>query len=443
MGTRALPGALLGALRAFHSHRPDPEPSVAKCLEWIASAQEVLVVGYARESLLERLDARGCAVTCLLLTNGSLDEPRVFCSAVHAASPDDPSPLAVLKRSRFDAVVFDGALDLVTEPADLIAGGRSYVRDDGALVALFSSSVGLHKSFDRAGYRVEGFERFINPHDTAGFAILAKPVASEALAQIRFQAAEQKAERRRELHSQLDAYVDEIESLHAALAAANGRVNDLERAALRERITLRAVRSDVEVEKIARSGLQKLLDDRVTTLADLRRQVAQAEDAWYALYDEADIQRALVTELESVLEATRIEAESQRNRAQRMSAAEAAINAWAEGLQETIEDLRSQIVAQSASEREAREHLVHLDGELENSRRAVIETERRLSDEIRELQARVADAEHALATQTDSIIDTMRAESTQLSTLIDAVQSSRFWRLKRWLNRLRGRTLRS
>lgn len=440
VGTAALPGALLRALRAFHSHRHDPEPSVAKCLEWIATAQDVLVVGYARESLLERLDARGCAVTCVLLTNGSLDEARVFCSAVHAAAPDDLSVLAMLNRGRFDAVVLDGALDLVAQPAQLIAESRSYVGAGGAFVALFSSSAGLDETLDQAGYRVVGFDRFINPNDTARFAILAKPVMSEATATV--PEAQHAPDLEPEAKSERAQLLDETELQQSALlAAAIARIKELEREALRERVALRGLRSDLNAEKIARSSLHKLLDDRVKALADLRREAAQTEEAWFALFHDSETLRARVTELEESLQSTRIEAEKQRDRAQRMTAAEAAINDWAEGLQQTIEDLHAQIATQTASEQEAREHLARLDSELENSRQAIYETERRLNDEIRELRDRVADAEHALASQTDSIIDTMRSESSQLSTLIDTVQSSRFWRFKRWLNRLRGRTL--
>ncbi|HKE37847.1 MAG TPA: hypothetical protein VKB39_10445, partial [Candidatus Baltobacteraceae bacterium] len=71
-------------------------------------------------------------------------------------------------------------------------------------------------------------------------------------------------------------------------------------------------------------------------------------------------------------------------------------------------------------------------------RERLAEFERRSNQENNGLRARVEAAEAALAAQTDAVIASMQAESAQLSKLVDTVQSSHFWRFKRWLNRLRG-----
>ena len=54
----------------------------------------------------------------------------------------------------------------------------------------------------------------------------------------------------------------------------------------------------------------------------------------------------------------------------------------------------------------------------------------------------LAAAERRLLDQTEDTIADMQAESAQLVMLIDTVQSSHFWKLKRWLGRLLGRNRR-
>jgi SAM-dependent methyltransferase len=60
-------------------------------------------------------------------------------------------------------------------------------------------------------------------------------------------------------------------------------------------------------------------------------------------------------------------------------------------------------------------------------------------EEMREL---LVGAERRLLDQAEDVIADMHAESAQLVLLIDTVQSSHFWKLKRWLGRLLGRNRR-
>ncbi|MBV8371679.1 MAG: hypothetical protein JOY69_00330, partial [Candidatus Eremiobacteraeota bacterium] len=55
------------------------------------------------------------------------------------------------------------------------------------------------------------------------------------------------------------------------------------------------------------------------------------------------------------------------------------------------------------------------------------------------LQGELADSENRLVAQAEEVLASSRAESERLATLIDTVQSSHFWKLKRWLIRLRAR----
>jgi 2-polyprenyl-3-methyl-5-hydroxy-6-metoxy-1,4-benzoquinol methylase/chromosome segregation ATPase len=55
------------------------------------------------------------------------------------------------------------------------------------------------------------------------------------------------------------------------------------------------------------------------------------------------------------------------------------------------------------------------------------------------LQGEFAESENRLVAQTEDVLASSRAEAERLATLIDTVQSSHFWKLKRWLMRLRVR----
>lgn len=382
----------------------------------------------------------------------------MFCALVLAAPPEQPALLTLLGASRFDAVVLDGALDLTADPEGVVADGRSLLKEGGVLVALFSDTAGPVEIFDRAGCRVEQLDQVGDLQGGARYALLAKPKLRSA------------------------------PRPEAFGGNARARIRELEQTALLDRVALHRLRSQLEADKIAEVTLHKLLDNQTEALADSRKKAAQTEDAWFALYAEAETLRAQLADLERALVSARDEELKQANRAQRMTAAESATNAWATQLQQKISELERQIsegsayvktllsdiasrdeelerisaaavaeraVAQeyAADLRERAEHVAttarseaaaaanrerEAREELARSTEALRETELRLGVEIRELRDRVADAEHALAAQTDAVIATMQAESAQISKLVDTVQSSRFWRFKRWLNRLLG-----
>jgi predicted nuclease with TOPRIM domain len=55
------------------------------------------------------------------------------------------------------------------------------------------------------------------------------------------------------------------------------------------------------------------------------------------------------------------------------------------------------------------------------------------------LHATFADVERRFVLQTERLVASIQSENAQLTTLIDTVQSSHFWKLKNWLSRLLGR----
>lgn len=66
------------------------------------------------------------------------------------------------------------------------------------------------------------------------------------------------------------------------------------------------------------------------------------------------------------------------------------------------------------------------------------ELERSSGEKERELRDRLAAAEQRLSDQITDALEEARTENERLASLIDTVQSSHFWRLKRFLNRVRG-----
>jgi O-antigen biosynthesis protein len=104
------------------------------------------------------------------------------------------------------------------------------------------------------------------------------------------------------------------------------------------------------------------------------------------------------------------------------------------------EELRAEVDALRRREQTVREELgaaLERDRALQEKLSA---TERRLLDEIRAHRASedaLESAERRLQEQTEDLIADAQAESAELATLVDTVQSSRFWKIKRWLSRFR------
>jgi chromosome segregation ATPase len=373
------------------------------------------------------------------------------------------------------------------------------------------------------------------------------------------------AARRERMQDELEARADEIDRLSTLLDESKARIRELERRAAHERTLQRALQSDLEAERLARERLQTLLDAKTGALVTARSELAQVEDDWFDLYAELQELQARHAAVEQALAASREDAQEQRDRAERMAAAEEAINRWALSLQEKVADLERQVsdggvyvsdllsrieqheeelarshsaltakdqrisdlegqvsaggeyvaellsklsqleadLARTRSElAESSDYVAHLlgeisakeqrmsriDGELEAIRKAAVseqlvmrEYAEALHQKVADLSARVAESErerdsHAqaldavrkelaeqsatlesstaneaalavrlaeveqqLVEQAEAFCEQAQAEAAQVSTMIDIVQSSRFWKIKRWLSRLRVR----
>lgn len=96
-----------------------------------------------------------------------------------------------------------------------------------------------------------------------------------------------------------------------------------------------------------------------------------------------------------------------------------------------------------------RDHeIARLEAELAAIRKAALSDKLVMRDYSDALRGQVAGlpalraAQQQLTAQVEDLIANLQTESTQIVTLIDTVQSSRFWGGKRWLGRLRALVLR-
>jgi chromosome segregation ATPase len=102
---------------------------------------------------------------------------------------------------------------------------------------------------------------------------------------------------------------------------------------------------------------------------------------------------------------------------------EVALNRQIDGLRVEVKDFKGKLA-------DCTDKLANCETELAETSVALETTDRHLHETRAELETRISQASQAL-----------REQTAELSVLIETVQSSHFWRLKRWLNRLRGRTL--
>lgn len=522
-------------------HRVFSDDRASSLLELIGGARNVLVIGNGGEELLRALDAGGYIVSCALIGADNPDEARVFCSDVIALARDATQVPREFREKRFGAILFDGALERLTNRDAVLSDARRLLDPDGRVVASIRNA--LHGSVRLAVIAGKGLD---GNHPDGAIAPLGARAVDELFATAGLVVTRVEYDRQPLFGEKANALgikrsdfsrplVDEIERdprsevyqfLVQAQAAGAGSAVSIPIGEVPPAVPVsepsnigaedRAVAElqlELEGERATRDRLMAALADLTATNATLQSRIAElaqrrlsnasvlgagrgeldalhaqleavkeerlrlklalslsfvalkrsgqelklAESAWYALYDEMDELReraeskevnyrhhiaaleSRVGDLESetlwkeqqldeaASYSTRLEDELEAIR--RASLAETAVmRQYADDVRERSEHLESTLRAQMAAlaehEREMRERVADL--------------ERGLGDENRELRQRVAEAEHTLAAQTDALITSMQTESAHLSQLVDTVQSSRFWRFKRWLNRLRG-----
>jgi hypothetical protein len=413
----------------------------------------VLVVGNAADALLQSLDAQGCSVAYLPLGGVSLDEARVFASTVEAMDPWATTFPEAVRGLSFDAILFYSPLERFSGSSRLLLASYEVLRPNGVLIAGLRD--GETTPISRAGFaplRLEEIDTTYEVH----YVVIAQAQAGTRSATV----AELPTARSNTRGAQRDRTVEfgegtaALERSASGLEASASRLHNLaqrllDQRALLERELRRHLR-ELQSERVENLRLQidLALAESATAIAELGN--VRLERAWYELYVELESARAdartALSDLHASLESTRKERDKARAEADfavrstnavegRLSDSQRRIAELESDIKQSekaSDELRAQIAAATERDRETRER----------TQEAIRDTEARLEAEAGELRERAADAERTLAAQTDAMIATMQAENAKLSHMIDVVQSGRLWRLKRWLNRLRGRAFR-
>ena len=211
-----------------------------------------------------------------------------------------------------------------------------------------------------------------------------------------------------ESRDRADALAAEAATLHAKVAEFEGGRSELERR------LLRSERSGQQFERDA-SAKQAQIDEG----AQYARHIELALEATRkAALAERIVMRDYADEIRALGEA----------RCQNYEAIVVRLNREAEENLARTEGL----VHETAQLREAHDQRI---AELQ----ANVAAASAYGENMREL---LAGAERRLLDQTENVVADMQAESAQLVLLIDTVQSSHFWKLKRWLSRLFPRSRR-
>ncbi|HEY1977142.1 MAG TPA: hypothetical protein VGG89_11375 [Candidatus Baltobacteraceae bacterium] len=459
-----------------------PDPGITRCVDLLSAAHDVLLIGDVGEELLHALDRRGCSIACILTGSMDEDEARIFATQVTTVMPADISIPPEFLAGRADAIVLCDPSDRLSDLAGVLQSARHILGEDGIVVAAVGSP--RFDIFTRAGYVIEGADEL---HSVIGSLLVhARPAATLS------SPSAVGAESVQGLYLELEREQAARHQLLHALATAERSAAEIQRKAS----DIAARRNDYETQSLAlvaerearlRLHIALLLSQHVTDVA--QRDAANAEADWYSLLTQLESTRAdadkAFSQMRAMLENARRDRDVAKARVDRLTTIETSSKERAAELQRKISDLerevsggaayvkqllgeldairiasladkavmqayaddvrerserslnglRCEIAAATERERQTSEGLTQ---RIEDLQAALREAESRLGAETRELRERVASAEGALAAQTDAVIATLQAESAQLSQLVDTVQSSRFWRFKRWLNRLRG-----
>ncbi len=389
--------------------------ATSACVQLLGESRDILFVGLLEDELFAALDLGGCSIVAVLLDETSLDEARVFCTEVHARPPDARRllPDAVLDRT-FDAVVFNGALERIREPGELLRAAKALVREGGAIVAVvpnpeygafrLAALNGLESDvaegslrleawdelFEESGYRVETAEPIVGPVFGAhrnGLALARSDFPTALVESID-----------RDRHAQVAAFV-------ILAVPANGKLAD--RRAAREIAQwvspldapqaqpaqpapqpVPAVDAELAAERAARQELIELLRQSEASSEAIERRVAALAAR------RAELQAAL-HERSSQLELARNEAAASKERA-----------VAAEGGLETQQRARLRAEAAlriaGAALEKARAETARFEAswfglyaELEKERRAASALEERIAERTQALEAARADAAEA------------------------------------------------
>lgn len=297
------------------------------------------------------------------------------------------------------------------------------------------------------------------------------------------------ATRRRHLESAVEEQTRTSELLRSKAHDLELRVADLAQRLAASEAARSASASSAQLHTAGHATLESALQGAQEALERARARVAAADEDWYNLNEELNSARAETADAQIALaqrdvQIARILAEvdslketAERDRAQAAADVKFLSTSLASSqsaaresqirvseLQHTVRDLEKQIAQGSAYVASLTNRLAEKDeqiaqgsayarsletkiAELEAVTAAAVSERLVMREYINSLREQVAEipllreAQQQLVAQTEELIAQVQSESAQLVTLIDTVQASHFWKLKRWLNRLRAKVL--
>jgi 2-polyprenyl-3-methyl-5-hydroxy-6-metoxy-1,4-benzoquinol methylase len=421
----------------------DRNSSLSLMLQMVGRHKDVLDVGCATGYLAKLISMHDCSVMGIEVNAEAAEDARAHCSRVFVADLDIASLPAVVEGTTFDVMVFGDVLEHLREPARLLEEARDLIRADGYIVISIPNIAHgairlalLDGAFDYAGMGIL---------DETHLKFFTLKTLKELLIQTGY-------ELRRVERTKVPIF-DHPDGLIPSLSRSNFNeevVADIESDA--EFDTLQFV-----VQAFPLTGEERL---RATTryFVSTNTELAAAQKRTERLSTQVEQRNRELEETKQQLLAATAEMvlaqESFRNlaatdqvergdRAEReLTAANERLELASIRLEKTREQFSAEIqrvnhvhdeLSSRLLERQARIEQLEQDVRVASSQRGIS------AAEIVRLNAELEDVRERYLVQTEGLIDRARRESQQLSTLIDVVQTSTFWRLKRFLARLAGR----
>lgn len=257
--------------------------------------------------------------------------------------------------------------------------------------------------------------------------------------------------------AEIAAACTQTKEMEQALAAQQQRLAFLEQDLARSGAMLSAAHGERGVLHAKLSEAERELHDRTARVQVLERDAesfhaAQAESRktiedlyaqWESLEAAADDYRAQIEVLQRDVEHARGASSMRESRIASLDVRIQQFEQSASSDKESIQQLRAATVQFESITQELESAKAALATQIEREREARARERAQLQSDIQAaesrcniLESRAIELESVLLENTESLASRLRAESAQLATLIDLIQSGSFWSLKRFFGRV-------
>ncbi|HET9393786.1 MAG TPA: methyltransferase domain-containing protein [Candidatus Rubrimentiphilum sp.] len=439
--------SLLGASSKDYPVYDDPdkallqtETSLAKIVSQIPPSSTVLDVGCASGYLAQLLRGKNCIVTGIEVNESAAAIARQHSAEVFVADLEEESLAEIVKRQEFDIIVFADVLEHLRTPGEVLKSAHGLLKPGGVVLASVPNIAHgamrlslLTGNFDYAEFGIldDSHLRFFTARSldalflSAGFSIehvdrFRVPLFSDSNLVPHIQEADFAPQVVEEVRS--DPEHDTLQFIVRALPLTEAaRASELEKRFLSASTELAQVAATLR----RRESEMALANSRN---AEIESRFAGASAELTELSAEAAIANARIAELEKRLaDASPKTGKDDGRAAARIAELEGQLAQTSAALNDAfavLRDGRDEMVKVQAASQELEKQYASTRLALQNA-----------NEEMLKAQA-------ALLDQTEAFLEATRAENERLALLIDTVQSSHFWKVKRVLGRFRRALLR-